>query len=513
MLQRMALASSKVLASLHSPCRRSSLIGNKDALCAPALSRSLTGGEVREAARNAKAYLLRAHAASSQARDAQTATPAQSSFLNLSVDDRVVGRLQENDVQKPTAVQVAAIPAIISGRNVAMQCYTGSGKTLAYLLPVLSKAIQNAEKEFVALQQQGKAHEAGTLQALVVVPSRELAMQIVRVAQGLLPHDARATIQQCIGGANPTRQAEALKLNKPLMVVGTPGRLTELSRMGRLQTHSCPILVLDEVDQLLEYHFEEDMTRLTQHCGKKLKEGRQTIIVSATLKDQVLREASQWCPDAEKVFVSPTGQLVEPAAAQQQMVAPHANGVPQPQAPAEKPPPDLPPQLQHLYVETSRRHRVDAVRRCIHAADLQRVLDTQIKLSARGMSVGCLHGELDKAQRQNVLARFKRGEHRALIVSDVAARGLDVPDCDAVINLELPSGPDHYAHRAGRTGRAGRSGLVISIAEPDTLFVINKMAKRLQIAIAKAAVSEGVLAWDEQEAGKRPAAVRQVVAG
>ena len=82
--------------------------------------------------------------------------------------------------------------------------------------------------------------------------------------------------------------------------------------------------------------------------------------------------------------------------------------------------------------------------------------DTQIKLSARGMSVGCLHGELDKAQRQNVLARFKRGEHRALIVSDVAARGLDVPDCDAVINLELPSGPDHYAHRAGRTGRAGR---------------------------------------------------------
>ena len=288
MLRRMALASAKVLAIVQTPCRRSSLLCIKDALQVPALSRSLTGGEVREAARNAKAYLLRAHAASSQATDAQTAAPAQSSFLNLSVDDRVVvspaahlfgvmvrnaytdhgvragfclqGRLQENDVQKPTAVQEAAIPAIISGRNVAMQCYTGSGKvctcfvcrkmsathllhplelcktcidsqlqvasyckrdtrrvcwlaharflmqTLAYLLPVLSKAIQNAEKEFVALQQQGKAHEAGTLQALVVVPSRELAMQIVRVAQGLLPHDARATIQQCIGGANPNRQ-------------------------------------------------------------------------------------------------------------------------------------------------------------------------------------------------------------------------------------------------------------------------------------------------------------------
>ena len=82
--------------------------------------------------------------------------------------------------------------------------------------------------------------------------------------------------------------------------------------------------------------------------------------------------------------------------------------------------------------------------------------DTQMKLSARGMSVGCMHGEMNKAQRQNVLARFRRGEHRVLLVSDVAARGLDVPDCDAVINLELPSGPEHYAHRAGRTGRAGR---------------------------------------------------------
>lgn len=153
------------------------------------------------------------------------------------------GRLRESAVVEPTAVQQAAIPAILSDRNVAMQCYTGSGKvrtllqfslsvticlhtpeltgrclknfadlskvsmqTLAYLLPVLTKAIQNAEEEFHRLQQQGKAHEAGTVQALVIVPSRELAMQIVRVAQGLLPHEARATIQQCIGGANPNRQ-------------------------------------------------------------------------------------------------------------------------------------------------------------------------------------------------------------------------------------------------------------------------------------------------------------------
>ncbi|DBA87553.1 TPA: ATP-dependent RNA helicase [Trebouxia sp. C0004] len=142
MLQRMALASAKVLANLQTPCRRSSLFGNKDALHVPVLSRSLTGGEVREAARNAKAYLLRAHAASGQTTDAQTAPPVQSSFLNLSVDDRVVGRLQENDVQKPTAVQEAAIPAIISGSNVAMQCYTGSGKVCSCTACILLKPVQ-----------------------------------------------------------------------------------------------------------------------------------------------------------------------------------------------------------------------------------------------------------------------------------------------------------------------------------------------------------------------------------
>ncbi|KAL3148049.1 hypothetical protein ABBQ38_014338 [Trebouxia sp. C0009 RCD-2024] len=507
MLHKMVMAGVQAMAKLPPVWPAAVRVGGRHSLPAPHFRRSLTGRETREAARDAKAHLLRAAAVA----DEQHSGLAQSKFLDLSVDDRVVGRLRESAVIEPTAVQQAAIPAILSGRNVALQCYTGSGKTLAYLLPVLTKAIQNAEKEFLTLQQQGKAHDAGTLQALVVVPSRELAIQIVRVAQGLLPHEARATIQQCIGGANFNRQAEALKLNKPLMVVGTPGRLTELSRLGRLQTHNCPMLVLDEVDQLLEYHFEEDMTRLTQHCGKKLTKGRQTIIVSATLKQDMLQKAAAWCPNAEKVFVSPTGQIVDPHTVQQQ---PAGSDESHDQA-AKPAPPDLPPQLQHVYLETSRRHRVDAVRRCIHAANLQRVLifmnyqqtlqDTQLKLSARGMSVGCLHGELDKAQRQNVLARFKRGEHRALLVSDVAARGLDVPDCDAVVNLELPSGPDHYAHRAGRTGRAGRSGLVISIAEPDTLFVIKKMAKRLQVPIKKAAVSEGVLALDD-EAADLPAA-------
>eukprot|EP00891_Asterochloris_glomerata_P001586 jgi/Astpho2/1586/e_gw1.00028.12.1_t len=408
--------------------------------------------------------------------------------------------MSDLDLLTPTPVQAAAIPALLSGKNAAIQSYTGSGKTLAYLLPTLSRAIQYAEAEFEALQKEGQAYKAGALQALVVAPSRELAMQIVRVAQELLPPPAKNTVQQCIGGANPHRQAEALKNHKPIMVVGTPGRLAELSLAGKLLMHPTGVLVLDEVDQLLQPHFAEDMARLTVHCGKRAPRGRQTVMVSATLTAKVIRAAqagphhARWCscrPASQSTIALVTASMSCCSPTRSAHQAGH---------PA---PPDLPPHLEHLYIDTTRRHRVDAVRRCIHALDLQRVLvfmnyqqrlkDTQFKLGAHNMAVGCLHGEMRKGERQRELAKFRRGEYRALLVSDVAARGLDVPECDGVIHLELPSGPESYAHRAGRTGRAGRAGVVISIAEPDNFWIIDKMQKRLNVKICKADVKAGEL--------------------
>lgn len=140
------------------------------------------------------------------------------------------------NIESPTDVQLATIPHITAGRNVAVQCYTGSGKTLSYLLPVLSKCVQRAEEEWAGATRKTTG-QIGVVQAVIVAPSRELAMQIVRVAEALLPHEARRAVQQCIGGANIFRQVEALKMYKPIMVVGTPGRLAELSREGALQTH------------------------------------------------------------------------------------------------------------------------------------------------------------------------------------------------------------------------------------------------------------------------------------
>ncbi|KAK9918238.1 hypothetical protein WJX75_002476 [Coccomyxa subellipsoidea] len=447
-------------------------------------------------------------------------TPEQA-FLTLGVDDRLLGRLHEMGIREPTQVQEASIGKVLRGDNIAIQCYTGSGKTLAYLLPVLSMALQRAEAEFEALAAQNKSALAGSLQAVVVVPSRELAMQIARVGQSLLPHQARGCVQQAIGGANINRQVEAIKQNKPLMVVGTPGRLAELSRSGALQTHPAGILVLDEVDQLLAVQFREDMTRLTEHVGRKASNGRQTILVSATLTQNVLVQCEKWCPKAEAVFSSV--QAAQPG--QQKKQQPTSPSAPQwgwddlkfsagdTLNPATQGSaggvgtadamPLMPPQLEHGWLLVDRRHRVDAVRRVIHALNSHRALvfmnfqqrlnDTKYKLEVHKMSVGTLSGDMGKTERANVLRQFARGDFRALIVSDVAARGLDLPDCDAVINLELPSDASHYAHRAGRTGRAGRDGVVVSLAESSESFVMQKLARRLGVPIPELRIQGGVI--------------------
>ena len=179
----------------------------------------------------------------------------------------------------------------------ALRAPTGSGKTLAFLLPVLSESIRIAELEAETAIKEGKQPKPPSIHAIVVSPSRELAMQTVRVAQRLLPQEAAsAVVQQAIGGANPHRQAEALKANRPLMVVGTPGRLAELSRSGALQTHTTGFLVLDEADQLLAPQFREELTRLMEQTGKRCVErgGRTTVLVSATMTPRVVDAYARW---------------------------------------------------------------------------------------------------------------------------------------------------------------------------------------------------------------------------
>ena len=430
---------------------------------------------------------------------------------------------------EPTAVQVAAIPEILSGSNVAVQCYTGSGKTLAFLLPVLSLAVQRAEVEWAGVTRKNR-EEVGAVQAIIITPSRELAMQIVRVAQSMLPESARRAVQQCIGGASIWRQRDALKLFKPILVVGTPGRLAELSRDGILQTHRCGILVLDEADQLLAPQFREEMSRLTEHTGKRCENGRQTVIVSATLTPRVLSLCETWCPQPKTLFVGVDGTSsdgiqettaevderpvlggggITPAGPSWGWGIPGSTYMPEADSGIgsaggygnRDAAPAVAPGLTHLYVTSAPQHRVDTLRRAIHAVNSQRALvfmnfqqrlkDAELRLAARKMKVASLHGDMTKQERQNTLAAFKAGKFRALLVSDVAARGLDIPESDAVFNLELPTDAAHYAHRAGRTGRAGREGIVVTVASHGETFVVEKLARRLGLQFKEVKLEGG----------------------
>lgn len=419
-------------------------------------------------------------------------------------------------ITNPSQVQKEAIPEILAGSNVAIQCYTGSGKTLSFMLPALTLAIKRSEEEWSKVTRK-TAGQAGTVHAVIVVPSRELAMQIVRVAQATLPLKAKSSVQQCIGGANIHRQREALKMNKPIMVVGTPGRLAELSRDGSLQTHRCGILVLDEIDQLLAPQFREEMVRITEHTGKKCDTGRQTIVVSATMTARVISMCQPWCPKPTKIFIDSSGNRIEPPKEEgtyQSRLAQTANaqgefpsrgwgdpddvfpeGIPVTTSSAggvgSTSTPSIAPGLTHLYVVSSPQHKVDALRRALHALDSNRALvfmnfqhrlkEAEAKLKAKKMAATSLHGELNKQERRKALDAFRNGKVQILLVSDVAARGLDVPECDTVVNLELPSDPAHYAHRAGRTGRAGREGNVVSLVSPKEEFVVSKFSQALGI--------------------------------
>jgi len=437
---------------------------------------------------------------------------AAKSFPELGLPHVLIERLEKEGFTVPTEVQSAAVPTILNNRDVIIQSYTGSGKTLAYLLPILSVV--------GPLRGKGGSDENGKklgIEAVIVAPSRELGMQIVREFEKVLGMDNKRVVQQLVGGANRTRQEEALKKNKPAIVVGTPGRIAELSASGKLRTHGCRYLVLDEVDELLSFNFREDMHRILEHVGRRSradptnsntgKTERQLIMVSATVPFSVVRAARSWGSDpllvqAKKIVPLETVSPSEP-------VSLSRSSSPSSAMPSQAAVESLPPALKHYYCVTRLQHKVDVLRRCIHALDAKFVIafmnhtkqlkDVVFKLEARGMKAVELHGDLGKLARSTTLKKFKNGEVRVLVTNELAARGLDVAECDLVVNLDLPTDSIHYAHRAGRTGRLGRNGTVLTVCEESEVFVMRKLQKQLGIPIASCDFSEGKLLVTEEE--------------
>jgi superfamily II DNA/RNA helicase len=451
----------------------------------------------------------------------ESAPFAAKSFSELGLPLPLIERLATEGFTVPTDVQSTAIPTILKNHDVVIQSYTGSGKTLAYLLPILSEVGPLRKKPS---DDDSKSVKKVEIEALIVAPSRELGMQIVREFEKILGPTNKKAVQQLVGGANRTRQEEALKKNKPAIIVGTPGRIAEISAAGKLHTHGCRFLVLDEVDELLSFNFREDMHRILEHVGKRSgadhrgpkstlaqRSERQTIMVSATVPFSVIRAARSWGSDpllvqSKKVIplesLPPSGpvNLTEPMSSSSS----NSNTNLQTQATVDS----LPPALKHYYCVTKLQHKIDALRRCVHALDAKSVIafmnhtkqlkDAVFKLEARGMNAAELHGDLGKLGRSTVLKKFKNGEVRVLVTNELSARGLDVAECDLVVNLDLPTDSIHYAHRAGRTGRLGRKGTVVTLCEEPEVFVVKKLQKQLGIPIPACDFKESKLVVTEE---------------
>ncbi|WP_188530469.1 DEAD/DEAH box helicase [Paenibacillus abyssi] len=385
-------------------------------------------------------------------------------WASLSLDAQLAALLQENNIVTPTQVQAEAIPVMLEGKDVIAHSQTGSGKTLAYLLPVLQR-IDSEDKN---------------VQAVVLAPTQELAMQIVQVAKSY-GEPIGVRIQALIGGAAIKRQIEKLK-EHPQLVIGTPGRIRELLMQRKLKLHETRTIVVDEVDQV----FGLGSTSEVEEVLQSTKRDRQVAFFSATFPEAMEELERRWLNEPVRVAVTP----------QQRVAA----------------------SVEHQFIVCDKRDKVDTARRIVRllnpAAALLFLNDTDVisnwesKLSYEGFTVEAIYGDADKAKRASTLARFRDGRCQLLLATDVAARGLDIADLPLVINLDPPFDADHYVHRAGRTGRMGRFGTVISIVTPQELFIMDKFQKQLAITITQKVLDRGKLV-NADEARQKAAPFRR----
>ena len=431
-------------------------------------------------------------------------------FAELGLSGVLVEKVSHLGITAPTPIQKEATRVLLRGENAAIEGHTGSGKTLAYLLPVLEQLqlIQDEIKE-QGEKKGGGGGGKGGVRALVIVPSQELAMQICRVAQSLLSD--KTVVQQCIGGANKKRQVAAIKKNCPQIIVGTPGRLADLSQAGHLQTHYTEKLVLDEADKLLNDNYAKDLQRLQAHVGKKA-ERHQRILCSATLSAATAKKF------VDKGWISSrfTHVAVGKKAAEQSLGEEGEKNGEAELRELERDEvaiPELPPHLDHCWVPTAKPRKADMVRKCINALNPNKVLvfhnfsnqlvQTAAKLSTGAIKTGILDGKMNKDAKRRVIQSFNRGDIRALIASEAATRGLDFPGCDCVVNMDMPMDVQHYVHRAGRTGRGNTRGVVITVPSGKEIHVIKKYAKKLKVSIPEYKVTHGELvdasAWEKED--------------
>jgi ATP-dependent RNA helicase DeaD len=345
-------------------------------------------------------------------------------FAPLGLSEPALRAIVELGYAQPTPIQEQTIPALLSGRDVIAQAPTGTGKTAAFGLPIV-QGIDEAELR---------------PQALIITPTRELAIQVAEALYAFGKYREMATVA-IYGGQPYERQLRALKRGVQV-VVGTPGRLQDLLDRGALQLEAIHTVVLDEADEMLDMGFLDDIEALLSALPKE----RQTALFSATIPPRIAHLAETYLREPVRVSVAGAGR---------EATAPNVR-----QGYFEVPASAKPEALMRLLDLEEPESVIVFVRTRRDADDLAELL------SARGYVAQAIHGEISQAQRERTLDRFREQRTQILVATDVAARGLDIPEVSHIVNFALPFDAEAYVHRIGRTGRAGRSGQAITLVTP-----------------------------------------------
>ncbi len=371
--------------------------------------------------------------------------PDRPLFANLGLTPEILQAVTSLGFEQPSPIQAGAIPPALQGRDVVGQSQTGSGKTMAFAIPVV----------------QGIDPRDRGVRALIMCPTRELAMQVCEEVHKLTAFKRGIRALPVYGGATYHRQIRGLQ-DGAQVVVGTPGRIHDLIERGVLILDDLRMLVFDEADEMLDMGFREDIENLVS----LLPEDRQTLFFSATLDGPIRPLVESFTRDPVRVSIAHKALTV--------------------------------PTVEQRFYECQSRSKIEVLCRVLDMENPRLAMvfgntkrtvdDVTDALMARGYGVDRLHGDLNQMMRDRVMKNFRSGTVEVLACTDVAARGLDVDDVDLVVNFDLPYDEEDYVHRIGRTGRAGRKGKAVSLVSGREIFLLQRIQRYAKVHVERAKV-------------------------
>ncbi|BBY31217.1 DEAD/DEAH box helicase [Mycolicibacterium sediminis] len=357
----------------------------------------------------------------------------ETTFADLQIHPKVLQALSDVGYESPSAIQAETIPAMMAGSDVVGLAQTGTGKTAAFAIPILSKIDT----------------ESRTTQALVLAPTRELALQVAEAFSRYGAH-LRVNVLPIYGGTSYGPQLAGLKRGAQV-VVGTPGRVIDHLEKGSLDVSHLDYMVLDEADEMLQMGFAEDVEKILAETP----EYKQVALFSATMPPAIRKITSKYLHDPVEVTVKSKTQTAE--------------------------------NITQRYIQVSGHRKMDAITRLLEVEPFEAMIvfvrtkqateEVAEKLRARGFNAAAINGDIAQAARERTIAQLKDGTIDILVATDVAARGLDVERISHVLNYDIPHDPESYVHRIGRTGRAGRAGTALLFVSPRERHLLNSIER------------------------------------